>query len=360
MPGELFLSTNLIEPRLRNDYWREITRPLFDTRLPDGSNDATLEGSISSRLVGELLISRATFNPHRVCRDRRVILHSGLDDFYLLQLYPDTAFDADCDGRSMSAGPGDIGIFDFARAWQGQASSGTSLSIALPRKQIDKVTRGQDPHGLVLKATSPVIQVLADIIVSLYELPGDAASADALAIEEAAVALVAATLERRARDEVPADPVLSHILRRRVLEFIDARISEPNLGPDLLTRRFRVSRAHLYRMFAADGGIATVVRQRRLDAAYRELTRQGGSPYSITGIAHELGFSGSNQFLRAFRTRFGMTPSDVRREGSSFGAADQRLSSIQSHFAKYAEWHDREFSHALSTRSTQAKQISSP
>ncbi|MDO8979121.1 MAG: helix-turn-helix domain-containing protein [Afipia sp.] len=35
---------------------------------------------------------------------------------------------------------------------------------------------------------------------------------------------------------------------------------------------------------------------------------------SITEIAYDLGFSNSSQFLRAFRSRFAMTPSEAGRE----------------------------------------------
>ncbi|MGI6854426.1 helix-turn-helix domain-containing protein [Mesorhizobium sp. 1B3] len=177
---------------------------------------------------------------------------------------------------------------------------------------------------------------------------------DALAVEDAAIALLVAGLSRvRALDAVD-DPSLIHILRRRVLEFIDANLSQPELGPAALLRRFNVSRAHLYRMFANDGGVAKVIREKRLDAAYRELTKPGNSTRSITEIAYGCGFSGNTQFLRAFRARFGMTPTDARQEGLLLALADSRLSSLQSRFADYAErfslsaWNAPDFSRTVS------------
>jgi AraC-like DNA-binding protein len=95
--------------------------------------------------------------------------------------------------------------------------------------------------------------------------------------------------------------MLAQVPRRLVLEFIDSNLTEPKLGPALLMSRFRVSCADLYRMFAADGGVATPVRERRLEAAYRELMRSDRPSRSIVGIAYDLGFSSSGQFLRAFR-----------------------------------------------------------
>lgn len=336
MQKDLFLSTDLIEPGLRSDYWREVTRPLFDTRVHEGDEKNILEGSLSSQLVGTLLIARATFNRQRYERDRRIILQSGLDDYYLLQLFLSGMGEADCEGRTISFKRSDICVFDLARTWTGRACPGSTLSIVLPRDRLDEAAGERSLHGVVLEAESPITRLLADFIVSLSEVAAEMASADALAIERAAIALLASGLVHHAPHGAIAEPALGRVLRRNVLEYTDANLSDPDLGPAMLMRRFRVSRAHLYRMFAADGGVATIVRERRLNAAYRELTRPGPAR-SITEIAHDLGFSGSSQFLRAFRSRFDMTPSKARKKGFSLALADRRLSGLQTHFAKYSQ-----------------------
>lgn len=336
MHGDLYLSTDLIEPALRNDYWREITRPFFETLLQANDSEVLLEGSVSSRFIGKLTAGRSTFNTQHYRRDRRIIRQGGLDHSYLIQLRLTGTTEADCEGRSISIAPGDVTLFDLDRGWTSIASSGATLSIVLPREPIDKVASGRSLHSTVFKAASPVTRVLADFITSLYGLPTNVDSADTSAIDEAAIAFFASVLEQRALNEVPEDPVFSQILRRRVTEFIEANLTRPDLGPVLLMHRFRISRAHLYRIFAPAGGVATVVRDKRLDAAYQKLTRLSGVESSITEIAYELGFSSSNQFLRAFRARFGITPSDARQEGALSGPADQQTVRIRAHFAKYA------------------------
>ncbi|WP_371744824.1 helix-turn-helix domain-containing protein [Nordella sp. HKS 07] len=56
----------------------------------------------------------------------------------------------------------------------------------------------------------------------------------------------------------------------------------------------------------------------------------------MTKIAYDLGFSGSSQFLRAFQSRFGMTPSEARQQGSALVFTDRHIVSVQAHFAKFA------------------------
>lgn len=333
MAGKLFLSTDSIEPGLRNEYWRELARPFFDIELGENNRDPHLAGSFSSRFFGALSLGRTTFNAQRYRRDQRLVRRSGLHDFYLVQLRVSGETVGDCDGSAIAIQPGDVTVFDLGRTWSSSASPGVTLSTVVPREPIDKAARGGRLHGAVLKASSPVTQLLADFISGLYQLPASVDGADALAIEEAAVALMASTLGRHAFDEVSDDRVRSHILRRRVLDFIDANLTELDLSPALLTSRFRVSRAHLYRLFAADGGVMSTIRNRRLNAAYRELRRTSGAMRSITEIAHEFGFSSSSHFLGAFRARFGMAPSEARSEASVSMELDGQAPSVQAHFA---------------------------
>lgn len=339
MPEELFLSTDMVDPHFRTEVWREITQPFFETTFVADDNVTMLEGSLRCRTVGTLLIGPTSFNRQNYSRDRRIISQSGLDH-YMLQLFVTGALEGDCDGQAIAVGPGDICVFDLARTLASRACPGSTISVMLPRERVDKVAGGRSLHGTVLKAGSPVTRLLGEFIVSLSDTAAELESAGAPAIEEAAMDLLASGIARRDLDVTAGDPTLAHVLRRRVLEFINSNLTEPDLGPAWLMSRFRVSRAHLYRMFAADGGVATLVRERRLEAAYRELMRSVGPSRSITEIAYDLGFSSSGQFLRAFRSRFAMTPSEARQRGFALALADTRLSDVRARFAEQAQWLD--------------------
>lgn len=332
LPG-LLLTTDLVEPQLRTDAWREITRPLFETTPP--VKQTPLEGSLRSMSVGEILIGPTTFNAQQYRRDRRTILRSGLDS-YLLQLFVEGALVGDCDGQGVLARPGDISVFDLARTFSSDVTPGATISLILPRARIEKAAGGRSLHGVVLAFENPVTRLLADGIAGLSNAAPDLEGTDALAMEDAVLDLLAAGISQRDLVSEAGAPPLTSILRQRALEFIDANLFEPELGAARLMARFRVSRAHLYRMFTADGGVAKVVRDRRLDAAYQELIgRRAGPQRSLTEIAYGLGFSSSAQFARAFRARFSITPSEARHE-AAFGFSDPQQTDLQAHFAAYA------------------------
>ncbi|MDR3396374.1 MAG: helix-turn-helix domain-containing protein [Pandoraea sp.] len=330
-------STAYLLPEVRNDACRKIISPFFDARHIKSEKGGNLEGALTSTHIGRLLVGETAFNSQRHERSRKLALSTSLDQ-YLIQLFVSGSLDGDCDGRPVVVRPGDIIAMDLSRVANTQISPGATVSLIVPREAIDKATGGRSIHGTVLKAEHAVTRLLAGFLVSLADVAGEIEGEEALGVESGAVNLLAEILAKKSDAALfNEDSVLSRVLRSQVLSYINANLTSPSLGLDAIIVRFRVSRAHLYRIFETDGGIATVIRNKRLDAAYRALTQGGGrGASSITRLAHELAFSGSNHFLRAFRARFGVTPSEARELAFSFELADQGVASLYSHLLNYA------------------------
>jgi len=93
---------------------------------------------------------------------------------------------------------------------------------------------------------------------------------------------------------------------------IVARFSNEGLSVANIAQRHRVTPRYVQMMFEADGTTFTefLIEQRLLRA--HELLLEPGC--TISSIAYTVGFSNLSYFNRAFRRRFGMTPSDVRAE----------------------------------------------
>ena len=111
-----------------------------------------------------------------------------------------------------------------------------------------------------------------------------------------------------AKDE--ADHVKSR--RKAALDYIDANLANARLGTGEIADAAHLSRASLYRLLAAEGGVRAVLLQRRLDQALRLLLADNNSEHSLTDVAKRCGFGGASQFSRAFRARFGLPPRQYR------------------------------------------------
>ena len=323
---EISVSTDLVEDSLRNDFWREVTRPFYETTPLIGSESPRLEGTIRLRQMAELQFASVTFNAQRYNRDRRIIAWSGLDEYLIAVAAADMS--GDFGGTSVSARPGDICVLDLTQTLQSDVAAGGMFSTLIPRQALAKATAHANLHGLILKAHLPMTKLLTAYLGGLRDLGGQMSNDEAAAVQEALVTILAAAVRGEQPDSTKDLRPLSIALRQRILDFIDYNIKNPDLSPDFILSRFTVSRAHLYRAFTEDGGISSVIRDRRLDGAFLELTRTDVTARTIAEIAYVFGFANTANFSRRFRTRFGLTPSEVRREGPS----RELTSDLQAHF----------------------------
>ena len=74
-----------------------------------------------------------------------------------------------------------------------------------------------------------------------------------------------------------------------------------------------MSLRYLQKLFATDGtSFSEFVVNQRLANAYRMLMSPLHSHRAISNIAYEVGFNDLSYFNRAFRRRYGLTPTEVR------------------------------------------------
>ncbi|HZV18369.1 MAG TPA: helix-turn-helix domain-containing protein [Sphingobium sp.] len=100
--------------------------------------------------------------------------------------------------------------------------------------------------------------------------------------------------------------------RRAVLEFIEAHLCDAGLDTHQIASHVGVSARYVQLLFAEMGTTPSAyIQQCRLDHAASRLDKERDDA-TITGIAFDAGFNDLSSFCRAFRRRFGMSPSDYR------------------------------------------------
>ncbi len=123
------------------------------------------------------------------------------------------------------------------------------------------------------------------------------------------------TLLAQALDTGPALPPQT---RRRTLlaqsqAFIEQRLADPTLAPDMIAAAHHISTRYLHRLFQDDGlTVSGWIRQRRLEHCRRDLANPLLRARPIHTIATGRGFTDAAHFSRAFRTAYGMPPRDYR------------------------------------------------
>ena len=93
--------------------------------------------------------------------------------------------------------------------------------------------------------------------------------------------------------------------------FIERNLSHIELSPEMVCRKFAMSRSALYRLFDPLGGVSNYIRDRRLDRANLHLGSIGTGRGAVARLSLLCGFASDTAFTRAFRQRFGVNPRDA-------------------------------------------------
>lgn len=98
----------------------------------------------------------------------------------------------------------------------------------------------------------------------------------------------------------------------RAEQFIRNNLDNPDLSPGGVAAACNVSQRYLQKLFAdVDRSILGFIREKRLTRCYEDL-RSPNSSMTVAEIAFRWGFSDPSQFNKAYRARFGCTPTETR------------------------------------------------
>ncbi|WP_328875941.1 helix-turn-helix domain-containing protein [Streptomyces sp. NBC_00287] len=222
-----------------------------------------------------------------------------------------------CDGFQRRLTAGALGLCPHMVAsheygWSGSGRSvAFSVDIAQLALPVDTVRA-----AVPLLRHSPVESLLAQHIQGLHR------NADRLSIgpeaevlAEATVHLTRALILSVAGGENSRREVAHESLLARVLTYLQAHLTEPDLTSQRVAWVHGISVRTLYRL-CEEGGISLEdwVIRRRLEGARADLAATDQAPRTIEAIARSWGFANPAHFSRRFRRAYGITPSQWRRQ----------------------------------------------
>jgi AraC-like DNA-binding protein len=102
-------------------------------------------------------------------------------------------------------------------------------------------------------------------------------------------------------------------LARQILRRIETDFADPELSPEGVAAELGISKRYLQQLLAGSGtGFVQELTASRLDRASDMLTDPRAGGLTVGEIAFRCGFLDPGYFARAFRKRFGRTPSEWR------------------------------------------------
>jgi AraC-like DNA-binding protein len=283
--------------------FRDTVVHLYTVSLPDPSDEARFTLSTRTYPTPRAILMRTEGTGFIMTRSPALVARGA--DQLLIFLQHEGSVHTDCGARRGRIEAGDVAIFDYARPFHSVATDYVNLIVHLAREWAPAALLALEPHGLVFPRGSGAARLIGAAMREFY------AQADHLTVNEAEAAIegivvltTACARARLAGDE--AHRIKSR--RKAALDYIDAHLGNAQLRPHEIADAANVSRASLYRLLAAEGGIRAVLLTRRLDEALRLMLEDNRDEHSLKAIARCCGFGGTSQFSRAFRARFGVPP----------------------------------------------------
>ncbi|MGB4777380.1 helix-turn-helix domain-containing protein [Microbacterium sp.] len=215
----------------------------------------------------------------------------------------------------MALHPGDIALFTTDEPYRLRFSADAlrhTFQVPFDRLELprDIVT---DQLSRPIHADHLTAATVSAFLLSAGRRASGAPVAEQSALEAPVLALVRLLLTRPVAGTSPGREAAARSLATRIQEHIAARLGDPDLSARSIAAAFSISERYVYSILSRRGiDLGDLVRVRRLDRAIQMLENPRMSSTKISVIAHQCGFADHAHFSRAFRARFGLTPSEWR------------------------------------------------
>lgn len=223
------------------------------------------------------------------------------------------------DGRASTINPGQFFVFTPGRPYEMHFDSTCDrIGMVVPAgrlPQLEHVLNSLTATAIGEHAvTRAMARVLLGLEAELSAVPGE--------LQGRMLEHAVDSVETLTRFALGSAALRKASLLERALDFIAEHLQDPALSPASIAAGLFVSERALYAGFdSAPLSPAASIRHHRLLACRRDLADSRCAEQPIAAIGARWGFATPSHFTAAFRTAFGQTPSEFRRNARQPGRA---------------------------------------
>ncbi len=319
----LQISTDEVAPRERLDLWRDVlTRKLLRVAI-DPLSDRPFRAWATLRGQHGVLMGLGSLGPTISHRTREIVADDNDDVALLVNL--EGPFIAQFGGAEVGLETGEALLADCSQVGAFlRPAPGRLLCLRMPRTTLaEYAPRMETALGRKLAAGDP-LRLLVDYVTALSQWPPRTLPPEAGYAIVRHVCDLAALSIGAGRDgaHIAQGRGLAAARLQAIKTHVNGAIGPYPLSIDEVAADQGVTARYVRKLFEAEGlSFTNYVVERRLARAHTLLTEPLRAPAPISTIAYDVGFGDLSYFNRAFRRRYGATPSDIRAAARAAVAA---------------------------------------
>ncbi|MEW2357723.1 helix-turn-helix domain-containing protein [Spirillospora sp. NPDC029432] len=319
----LRIDTRAVPPVERLAYWRTmVARAGFPLEADiDSPGRDGFHGELTLLTLGAVMVGEMRCSPLCVARPRRLIRRRD-PQAYQLDLVRAGSLSNVQDGRRVRVGPGEMLLRDSSRPFTAGQSAGrgrlcTTVVVLFPRSELPPLPYGP-PDRLVsvpISVRDAAGALLARHLTDLLRYAPGCTPAERGMMARVVLDLIGALCAREmAGERTPPHGSGRGALLARVHDFIERRLADPELAPQLIADAHQISVRSLHKLFEDGGGtsVAAWIRYRRLERCRRDLTDPALRGRPVHLVAARWGFPDRAHFGKLFRATYGISPGAYR------------------------------------------------
>ena len=320
------VSTRGVPARDRDEYWRQVLCAAFvPVEVSRRDRSASVHGSALTHGLGQVWAARVSSSAQVIRRTPRLIARSDTADLLHVAVSRRGTGCLRQDGREVEMRPGTVVVYETARpftvewgpGWEAVTLTVPRASIPLSSGETSRLTARGLPAGYGLG--SVVSRAVEDLAVHAEQLPeslaprlvGDLTDLTLALLQEQGTCTAPAVEGGGFGDGSPPQGGADALAQ--VKHYVDDRLGDPGLSPAQVATANHLSLRALYKLF--DGhpvSVSGYIRERRLIRVAAALRDPQDGELPVAVLARRAGFADLSGFRRAFRARYGMTPSQFR------------------------------------------------